>query len=244
MSQDQLFVPLHMGLIPLYHLDETRKMNEWIFRVINPFLKGSILEIGSGNSHITNLFIKSGLSVYLSDPDGRLCTRLSEEFTGERLVRNIFRIDLKHPDFEHKYADLFGKFSTVVLLTRMTNTPIDKLVIANAKNLLRTRGHLVVQTPVHMALYNGIRQGLEHWRGYNYRHLQKLFGKDTEILKTRYFNMVGITGWWLSGSVFKKKRLSEEFLDEYDTTVPVFRVSEDIAFNQIGLSVIAIVRKN
>jgi len=121
--------------------------------------------------------------------------------------------------------------------------PNDKLAIANAKLLLRTRGHLIVLVPAYTALFNDLDEGLDHFRRYNRESITKLLNKDFEILNTQYFNLAGIVGWWLSGSVMKNKKLSSGQLSLYDKLVPLFRVADAMTFKQVGLSVISIGRK-
>ncbi|MDR3713319.1 MAG: class I SAM-dependent methyltransferase [Puia sp.] len=215
-----------------------------MFDTTRPYIKGSTLEIGSGIGNISDMFIQQGMPLYLSDLEDKYCRILSKRFLGEPMVRSIFRIDLRHPDFGHKYAELLGRFSTVFALNVVEHIPNDKLAIANAKLLLRKRGHLIVLVPAYMALYNGLDLGLEHWRRYNRQSIRKLLSKDFEILKVQYFNMVGILGWWLSGSALGKKELPEEPLSFYNKLVPMFQISDAITFKQVGLSVIAVGKRN
>lgn len=215
-----------------------------MFDTIRPYVKGSILEIGSGIGNISDIFVQTGIPLTLSDLDTRYCGMLAEKFHGEPMVRGVYQIDLGHPGFENEYAELLGKFSTVFALNVVEHIPNDKLAIANAKLLLRTRGHLIVLVPAYTALFNGLDQGLDHWRRYNRESLKKLLSKDFEILKTQYFNLAGIVGWWLSGSVLKKQELPSGQLSLYNKLVPLFRVADAMTFHQVGLSVIAVGRKN
>ncbi len=227
----------------MQQLSEARQLNQWMFDTIRPYVKGSILEIGSGIGNISNIFVQYGIPLTLSDLDTRYCRMLEDRYAGEPMIRGIRSIDLGHADFENQYAELLGRFSTVFALNVVEHICNDKLAIANAKLLLRTRGHLIVLVPAYTALYNGLDKGLDHWRRYNRESLRKLLSNDFEILKTQYFNLAGIVGWWLSGTVLKKQELPLGQLEVYDRLVPLFRIADAITFNQVGLSVIAIGRK-
>ncbi len=232
-----------MGLTTLQHLSEAKRLNQWMFDTIRPFVKGNVLEIGSGIGNISSYFVQAGIPITLTDLDTHYCRLLTKNFEREPMVRGVYQLDLAHQNFVNVYTSLLEKYDTVFALNVVEHIPNDKLAIANAKLLLRRGGHLVVLVPAYTALYNGLDQGLEHWRRYNRHSLKKLLSKDFEILKTQYFNLAGIVGWFLSGSILKKAALPSGQISIYDKLVPLFRIADAMAFNQVGLSVIAVGRK-
>ncbi|HMH21385.1 MAG TPA: hypothetical protein VK563_06405 [Puia sp.] len=222
----------------LVHHGEARKFNQWLFERAKSYVKGSTLEIGSGTGNVSELFIKNKQPLYLSDPKDQYCRLLNERHKEESMVRGVLQIDLKHPEFEIQCAELLGRFSTVVAMNI-----VDKASIVNAKLLLRIRGHLILSLPANTALFNGLGQGFEKWRSENYASIQKLISKDFEIIRTAYFNLVGISGWWLSGDELKKRELAKDQLGQYEKLVSVFRITESMVFNREGLSAIVVGRK-
>ncbi len=232
-----------MGLTTLQHLSEAKRLNQWMFNTIRPYVKGNVLEIGSGIGNISSVFVQAGIPLSVSDLSPHYCQMLKRNFDNEPMVRGVYQIDLAHGSFETVYAGLMQGFDTVFALNVVEHIYNDELAITNAKQLLRKRGHLIVLVPAYTALYNGLDMGLEHWRRYNRESLKKLLSKDFEILKTQYFNLAGIVGWFLSGSVLKNDKLPSKQLSLYDKLVPLFRVADAMTFNQVGLSVIAVGRK-
>jgi len=232
MSTDQVLTANKIGPLTVLHQGETRQFHQWMFDTIRPYLKGSTLEIGSGTGPISSLFFQQGMPLYLSDPHRHHCRILQQQFQGEALLRQIMRIDLRHPDFETKYSDLLGKFSTLVALNIMDHAPNDQRAISNAKLLLRDRGHLIMALPAHTALYNGLDETLDHWKIENQKGLQRLLSRDFKFMGNHYFNLVSIVGWWLSGSNSRK-----------DRAVSIFRVEDTNLFKLMGLSVIVAGRK-
>lgn len=244
MNTGQLTTTQGVGLTTLQHLSEAKRLNQWMFETIRPYVKGEVLEIGSGIGNISSFFVEAGIPITLSDLDLHYCSLLEKNFENENKVKGIYQLDLANSSFKSAYASLLGRFDTVFALNVVEHIPNDKLAIANAKLLLRRGGHLVVLVPAYTALYNGLDQGLEHWRRYNRHSLKKLLSKDFEILKTQYFNLAGIVGWFLSGSVLKKATLPSAQVSLYDKLVPLFRIADTMTFNQVGLSVIAVGRKS
>jgi SAM-dependent methyltransferase len=243
MGTDQLLTPQEVGLTTLEHLSTADQLNQWMFETIRPYVKGKVLEIGSGIGNISECFVLQGMSITLSDLELHYCNLLCEKFSGEPKVQGVHQIDLGHPNFERAYSSLLGSFDTVFALNVVEHIQNDQVAVANAKKLLRNGGYLIVLVPAYKALYNELDEGLEHWRRYNRKTLKSLLTKDFDIVKTQYFNLAGIAGWFLSGSILHHKTLPAGSLKLYNKLVPLFRMADEIVFHRIGLSVIAIGKK-
>jgi SAM-dependent methyltransferase len=243
MSINQLLSPNEPGITTLQNLSEARRLNRWMFSTIRPYIKGRVMEIGSGIGNISFFFIQERIPLVLSDLNPHYCSRLQEDYCGEPMVRGIYQMDLALEDFEMEYADLLESFDTVFALNVMEHIANDRRAVTNAKKLLNKNGHLILLVPAYTALYNGLDIGLEHWRRYNRQSLKKLLSNDFEIVMTQYFNLAGILGWLLTGSILKKQTLPPGQLRLYDKLVPLFRATDAMTFQQIGLSVIAIGKK-
>jgi hypothetical protein len=111
------------------------------------------------------------------------------------------------------------------------------LSIQNCRKLLRKNGNLIILVPAYPLLYNRFDKELEHYRRYTKSKLEKLLiTADFEIVKTQYFNFIGIFGWWFSGSLLVKKTIPEGQI--YNRLVPIFKLIDKIVMNKVGLSVI------
>ena len=118
------------------------------------------------------------------------------------------------------------------------------MAIANCKKLLAPGGHLIILVPAFQLLYNGFDKELEHFRRYTRRSLRALFdAQQFEIIKSWYFNLAGILGWFVSGTILRKKTLPAGQLSFYNKLVPIFRIADRLTLNKIGLSVITVGKK-
>jgi len=61
-----------------------------------------------------------------------------------------------------------------------------------------------------------------------------------EIKDTFFFNPVGIIGWFLNGSILKKKEIPGDQMKHFDKLVPIFRMINWVTKSMLGLSVIAV----
>jgi 2-polyprenyl-3-methyl-5-hydroxy-6-metoxy-1,4-benzoquinol methylase len=232
------------GLSTLDNLSAADKLNDWMFESIAPYVKGNILEIGSGIGNISSCFVRHNIPLYVSDYSDHYCKVLKQQFVTELFVRDVFQIDLAISDFESKYAPLIGKFDTVFALNVVEHIGNDNRAIANCKKLLAPGGHLIILVPAFQLLYNGFDKELEHFRRYTRRSLKELFlAQNFEIIKSWYFNLAGILGWFVSGTILRKKTLPAGQLSFYNKLVPVFRIADRLTLNKIGLSVITVGKK-
>lgn len=233
-----------VGLSTLDNLSAADRLNEWMFESIQPYVKGKILEIGSGIGNISSCFVQHNVPLYVSDYSDHYCRLLQQKFSGQELIRDVFQIDLAVSDFETRYASLIGKFDTVFALNVVEHIGNDGVAIANCKKLLAPGGHLIILVPAFQLLYNGFDKELEHFRRYTRRSLRALFdAQQFEIIKSWYFNLAGILGWFVSGTILRKKTLPAGQLSFYNKLVPIFRIADRLTLNKIGLSVITVGKK-
>jgi SAM-dependent methyltransferase len=233
-----------VGLSTLDNLSAADQLNDWMFESIQPYVKGRTLEIGSGIGNISGCFVRHDLPLYVSDYSDHYCRLLRQKFVNERLIRDVFQIDLAAPGFENKYAPLMGKFDTVFALNVVEHIGNDGRAIANCKKLLAPGGHLIILVPAYQLLYNGFDKELEHFRRYTRTSLKNLFlAQQFKIIKSWYFNLAGILGWFVSGTILRKKTLPAGQLSFYNKLVPIFRIADRLVMNQLGLSVITVGKK-
>jgi len=230
-----------VGKSTLENLSGANLLNDWMFDTIRPYVKGRILEIGSGIGNISTCFIQNDIPLYVSDYSEYYCNLLNNKFANEPLVEGVFQIDLSDSDFERRYASIIGSFDTVFALNVVEHIKDDKLAILNCKKLLAQGGHLIILVPAWQLLYNGFDRELEHFRRYTKKTVKSLLqSQNFEISRTWYFNLAGILGWFVSGTLLRKNTLPAGQLSFYNKLVPIFKVIDRITFNQIGLSVIIV----
>jgi 2-polyprenyl-3-methyl-5-hydroxy-6-metoxy-1,4-benzoquinol methylase len=232
------------GLHTLEIISKADRFNRWMYETIRPFLKGEVLEIGSGIGNISRLLVDDGLTVTLSDFDAAYCLRLKERFSAKPNVREIISIDLQHKQFETTYQSYKGKFDTVFLLNVLEHLEDDKAAIKNCSYLLKKGGTLIILVPAYQLLYCRFDKELGHFRRYTLNKLMALFKTSGfRILNNQYFNFFGLPGWFVFGKLLGRAMIGAGEMNIYNRLVPVFRVADKILFNKVGLSVIVIGQK-
>jgi SAM-dependent methyltransferase len=232
------------GLKTLNVLSAGNKFNLWMYQSIKPFLKGNILEIGSGTGNITQFVLADQFRVTASDIRTGYCSMILDRFHDNPCLTEVLLIDIIHPDFDQEYHRIFGTFDTIFALNVMEHIKNDLLAVQNCRKLLRSGGNLVVLVPAFQKLYNLFDQELNHFRRYTGTNLKKLLiTADFSVTEIHYFNFAGIAAWWLSGSILRNKTIPATQMSLYNRLVPILKLMDLIMMNKLGLSLITVGKK-
>ena len=239
---DNLFSPEGdvVGKETLELFAETDEFNKWLYEELAPYCKDNILEIGSGIGNISTFLIRFFKNVTLSDVRNDYCHSLHQKFQGNKNLSTICLMDLSTKKIEHDYPDLLNKFDTIIASNVVEHIKDDKLAIDNCYKMLKPRGRVIVLVPAFTWLYNPFDRELGHFRRYTKSSLSVLIqSQGFKIIDSKYFNALGMLGWWFSGSVLTKKALPANQLRFYNRIIPIARQIDKILFRHVGLSAIA-----
>lgn len=240
MSRDFSFKNIDQeGKETLDTIAQANQFNDWMFETIKPFCSGRILEIGSGIGNISSRFIDHNYDIVLSDVREQYCDQLSIKFPNS----SVQLVDLVKSDFKKNYKDLIGQFDTIVALNVVEHIEDDRYALANIKQLLKPGGKCVILVPAFDALYNAFDKELFHFRRYNRKTLKALMSDHLKISYSRYFNPIGVFGWYLNGSILKKKNIPSDQMKMFDHYVPLFKMVDFFTKQLFGLSVMAVAHK-
>jgi SAM-dependent methyltransferase len=169
------------------------------------------------------------------------CDIIRKRFGDQQNLRDVIAMDIVDPEFDLKYKQWFGSFDTVFALNVVEHIADDRKAIANCKKLLKKGGHLIILVPAFQSIFNHFDTALGHFRRYTNKTLRPVFeANDLTIIHHQYFNLIGIAGWWVSGSLLRKKIIPEGQMKLYNFFVPIFRIIDRIANKWFGLSVIMV----
>lgn len=215
------------------------RLNKWMYSQIKPYSNGKTLEVGSGIGNISQFFIEEGKEIDLSDLRDQYIDHLKQKFP----KNNVLRIDLVHPDFDNKYAHLLGTYDLVYALNVIEHIEDDKQAIRNICKLLKPNGFIYILVPAYQSLFNSFDKALFHYRRYNKKSLKGIFPSQAEVAKSWYFNVVGIFGWYIVGSLLKKEIIPESNMKLYNTLTPIFKLIDVVTLKKMGLSVVVVAKK-
>ncbi|MDP3431661.1 MAG: class I SAM-dependent methyltransferase [Bacteroidota bacterium] len=231
------------GYSTLESISGADKFNRWMYETIKPFCKGRVLEIGGGIGNISQCFLNDEEELVVTELQTEYCDIIRKRLGNRQNLRGVLEMDIVDPEFDLKYREWFGTFDAVFALNVVEHIEYQHKAIANCKKLLKKGGNLVILVPAFQALFNHFDTALGHYRRYTGKTLQAVFdANDLAIVHRQYFNLIGIAGWWVSGSLLRKKIIPEGQMKLYNFFVPVFRIIDKISNKSLGLSVIMVGR--
>ena len=229
------------GISTLEAISQAHAFNEWMYDTIAPFCSGKIIELGSGIGNISTFFIRDKKDIVLSDLRDNYRQYLMDKF--HLPEPNVRSVDMVHDNFEKEYVDLLGQFDTVFALNVVEHIEDHHLAMRNAAKLLKKDGNLIILVPAYQWLYNAFDRELGHYIRFTKKTLSLFIPNNVELVKMRYFNFAGIPGWFVSGSILKKKEISPNAMRLFNRALPIVKLTDLILFKKVGLSVWFVARK-
>lgn len=210
--------------------------NRWTLSQFSKLLKGDILEIGCGIGNFTKTLETYG-NVYAID--------INRDYIGITKRKINKKDQAGFGDIESgKY--FFGEklFDNIVCINVLEHIKNDEQALKNMYQLLKVGGHLILLVPAHQFLYGEIDRAILHHRRYSKKKLTKLLeGCGFNIVKTKFLNILGAIGWFVSAKVLKNNMVEEEKIRIFNLIAPIALSLEQIFGAPFGLSILVIAKK-
>lgn len=219
-----------------------KNFTRWVFEEMSQSLKGNILEIGSGLGTYSTLIVNNfpNSLITLSDISSSYIANLEQQFTKKNIL--VAKLDLNNKNDFEKIG--YNKFDSIMAINILEHVKNDEFALQELYKMLKKNGTLVILVPSHKLLYNIIDESIGHWRRYSKKELEKKIKKNNfKIEKLYFFNILGIIGWFLNGSVLKKKEINRDASTMFDKFVPGLKIIEKILGKKFGLSIICYCKK-
>jgi SAM-dependent methyltransferase len=219
--------------------------NRWIYDNIKPYLKGSIIDIGSATGNIT---------VFFSEFNKITATDINPSHVKDlEKLRPVFKdIEILQLDITQskEILPLAARYETVTNINVLEHIKDDGKAFDNCIDLLKNDGRLILLVPAHRFLYNSLDRTSDHFRRYSKQDIAKL-AKDNgkcEIDKIFFMNMPGVLLWIVNGHILKKSNQAQidslAASTKFNTIVSALEKFENLFPNKLlGLSMIAVIRK-
>jgi 2-polyprenyl-3-methyl-5-hydroxy-6-metoxy-1,4-benzoquinol methylase len=219
-------------------LASAENYNRWILETVAPFLGECVLEVGCGTGNFSQLLLNRARHLTAVDIVPQYTETLArrvhvpEGKTLEARCQNVF-----------KSTEGLGGYDSIIMLNVLEHIKDDGQAVETLKSLLNPGGRLILLVPAMRFLYSKYDRSIRHYRRYNksqFNHL--LREKDLAVEHIRYFNFIGIVGWWINFCLLKKTRMEMGSVKLFDRLSPLFRALESPFVLPAGLSLIAIAR--
>jgi SAM-dependent methyltransferase len=223
----------------LQNMKRLHRYNRWIFSKFRPFLGRRVLEIGSGIGNITKFLIDRDL-VIATDVEPKYITALKNTF-GKYKRFMIERLYIPGAEVERYRSH---HIDSVICFNVLEHIERDEAALRNIYDLLEPGGRFLLLVPSHPWLYGSLDQHLGHQRRYRKKGLRNMLeAMGFRVIYLKYFNRIGILGWFLNSKVLRRKRLSSFQLRIYNLFVPLFKL-ETLFPLPFGTSLLAVGEKS
>jgi len=223
---------------------QSDNFNNWMYGEIKPYVKGDILEVGSGLGTFSQKIIADfpQSEIYLSDINEEYLLKLREKFGVKNNVK-VIKLDLNNKSDFTAIGE--NKFNAIICLNVLEHVVDDSLALQEMKKLLKPDGFLILLVPSHPWLYNKLDRAVGHYRRYNQQELkQKLTQVGFKLERIFHFNFFAIFGWFGEGSVLQQSIHNHNLFWLFDKLVPIFKwLEKHFLFKRLGISLIVIAKK-
>ena len=225
--------------LTLYILEGADAYHRWIFEKIKPHLGKDILEVGCGIGNLTELLLTQG-KVVAADVNGAYLQTVENKFRGHPNLKGVLLWDIRQAPPKNFDTPI----DTIVCSNVLEHIEDDDEVLKSLYHLLSAGGRLIILVPALKALYNVFDRELGHFRRYSRSELcQKLTRNGFRICCLKYFNFFGILGWFVNGTLLRRRRLPARQVGVFNKMVPFFIWIEKLIPTLIGQSLIVVGEK-
>jgi SAM-dependent methyltransferase len=200
-------------------------------------LRGNVLEVGAGIGQMTEALLKkSAITKFVSiEPDAGFYGRLLKKFPGHAVIEGTIN-DLKDNE----------NWDAIVNVNVLEHIGDDTGELKSYHRCLaKKNGVLCLFVPARPEIYAPIDKDFGHFRRYTRPELrQKVEDAGFQILRLRYYNMVGYLAWWFNFCVLKKRRFDAGAVRFFDRFIfpPVHGFESRVCHPFIGQNLLATAR--
>jgi SAM-dependent methyltransferase len=216
----------------------------YLFSFIKPYIKGNILEIGSGIGNITEEIINSGIiidAVTCIEQDAGCLEYLKEKFAETDKIK----LNFIQGSFPQKMKESLNLFDMIFHFNVLEHIQNDVEALNTCFNLLKKGGNMIIYVPAFKSLYGSMDENLHHYRRYSASGLsKKLKDAGFEIVYLKYCNISGFFGWFINNRVLKIQSQKSGQVSLFDKVIlPLQQFLEKFIPMPFGQNIAAVVKK-
>jgi SAM-dependent methyltransferase len=220
----------------LVQMSRAENYRRWQFQMIAPYVSGKVLEVGGGIGNFTQELATVADSVISIEPNTYCFGRLAEKVAGNPKIRacNTTVEALA----ENEQVD------TVVMMNVLEHIKDDGAVLDKLRQRLKPGGRVVLLVPAAPWAFGKLDERLGHYRRYSKQSARILMDSLKLRIETmRYYNFVGLWGWWYNARIGHKESQNDAQIRLFDRYfVPCLRRIERWLHPPVGQTLLVVAR--
>jgi len=207
---------------------------------MSPYLRGSVLEVGSGISSISKLFPQKDFSSWTClEPDSAQCNKILHEIKLGNLSQRVKVVNGNINSLKN-----LMKFDTIFYIDVLEHIELDKQELINAANCLSAHGYIAILSPAHNFLFSNFDISVGHFRRYNIKMLNEITPESLKIVSIFYLDSLGMFASFFNKFYLKTKDPTLTQILFWDRfIVPVSKLLDKVIFYKVGKSIVCIYQK-
>ncbi len=216
-------------------LEIFEKAHNWkayLRRSMQPYLRGSVLEVGAGLGANTRQFASLNFDGWTClEPDESLLEQIEPASRRELVLGDLSTLDSSR------------LFDAILYIDVLEHIADDSAELRRAATYLTTGGALIVLSPAHPWLFTPFDQAIGHYRRYTKQSLQAIAPQHLRREKLIYLDSVGMLASLANRLLLDQSMPTAVQIHTWDTyLVPCSRLIDRLFFGAVGKSVLGVWR--
>ncbi len=215
-------------------LSAADRFNDEVWSKVGRFVGSDILEVGIGIGIFTDKLLTKG-KVFGVD--------IVPEFVEAAKKRHGDRLEYLVADMGAGIPGVLAgrTFDTIVCMNVLEHIEDDQKTLDNFISLLRPGGRLILVVPAYQCLFNPLDSHDGHFRRYEKAELlSKMSAAGFSVIHQSRFNLFGILGWFVNGTLLRRKDLPTGQMGLFNKVAPLLFWLESLTGPPAGLSLLAV----
>jgi ubiquinone/menaquinone biosynthesis C-methylase UbiE len=209
-------------------------------KLLKPYLKGRVLEVGAGLGSTTEYLCDGTQSKWVCmEPDPNLYSQLHKKIEQKELPSACIALKAVITDLP-----LNEKFDAIVYIDVIEHIEDDKQELKNAEQLLASDGYLLVLVPAHQFVYSAFDKSIGHFRRYNKKLLVQTAPSSLQLEKIFYLDSIGLLASIANKYSLKQNYPTMKQVNFWDRfLVRISKFTDFVIGYQTGKTLVAIWKK-
>jgi len=215
-----------------------RNWKRYVARHVGVYLRGQVLEVGSGIGSATRVFCNGAQQRWVClEPDSGLSAR----------ARSMLQREMLNCEFIAGTLDALPAsetFNAILYMDVLEHIAEDRLELIRAARHLQRSGVICVLAPAHPGLYSEFDEAIGHFRRYTKAALSAMDLPGLQLERLRYLDCCGLLPSAVNRFILKSPAPTLSQVTFWDRgLVPLSRFIDPLVGYSAGKSVLAVWRK-
>ncbi|HMG67629.1 MAG TPA: methyltransferase domain-containing protein [Chitinophagaceae bacterium] len=216
--------------------EEAVAWKKYLAKKIQPFIHGTVLEVGAGLGTSTRILNDGSASSWqLLEPDQKMYAGLIEKKSSFPVNTSIYNGVI---------TDVGQHVDTILYIDVLEHIEADAAELSLAASHLNEKGHLIVLSPAFNFLYSEFDKAIGHFRRYSKKELKKMAPASTKLVSLQYLDSLGYFAS-VANKIFLHQtypsRRQLVFWDKY--LIPVSEITDRLFLHSFGKSILSVWEK-